>query len=185
MVHYLRETAVGVKWRNRRKAIDRSHGFSVDSFDSGSIFVIVMNTNKENTYTSKRRRTKQRQVILEEIIRHGSHPTADDIFKAVRERLPRISLSTVYRNLGILVECEDISAVYGACNELHYDHNTHNHCHIRCSNCGKVCDVDVELIDVKTVLPHLASGFIIDKVHITFTGLCPSCTAGDEREDEK
>jgi len=144
-----------------------------------------MNTNKENRQSSVRRRTKQRQIVLEEIIRHGCHPTADDIFSAVRKRLPRISLSTVYRNLGILVEREDIAAVYGACNELHYDHNTHNHCHIRCSVCGRVCDVDVEPIDVETVLPHLASGFIIEKVHITFTGICPSCKAGEEQEDEK
>jgi Fur family ferric uptake transcriptional regulator len=183
MVHYLWQIRVPVKWL--KPVHQRSFVHRVDIFGSRSIFVIVMNTNKENTYTSIRRRTKQRQIVLEEIIRHGCHPTADDVFKAVRIRLPRISLSTIYRNLGILVEQEAISAVYGACNELHYDHNTHDHCHIRCSSCGRVCDVDMDPIDVKTVLPHLASGFIIENVHITFTGICPSCKSGEEKEDKK
>ena len=46
--------------------------------------------------------TTQRQVILEEVKKINTHPTADVIYNLVRERLPRISLGTVYRNLEIL-----------------------------------------------------------------------------------
>lgn len=144
-----------------------------------------MNMNNQNRAYSARRWTKQRQVVLEEIIRLGCHPTADDIFDAVRKCLPKVSLSTVYRNLGILIEQGEILEVHGPCHELHYDHNTTDHCHVRCSVCGRICDVDIEPIDVKTVLPAAASGYTIEKVHITFTGVCPSCAAGEEREDEK
>ena len=48
--------------------------------------------------------TKQRQVILEELKKTASHPTADEVFLMVRQRLPRISLGTVYRNLELLSE---------------------------------------------------------------------------------
>ncbi|MGB5882784.1 MAG: transcriptional repressor, partial [Desulfobulbales bacterium] len=45
------------------------------------------------------RLTSQRQVILEELQKVTSHPTASDVFDMVRKRLPRIGLGTVYRNL--------------------------------------------------------------------------------------
>ena len=47
----------------------------------------------------QRRMTKQRRIILEELRKVRSHPTADEIYAMVRRRLPRISLGTVYRNL--------------------------------------------------------------------------------------
>ena len=43
------------------------------------------------------RMTRQRAVILEELRKLKSHPTADELYSIVRERLPRISLGTVYR----------------------------------------------------------------------------------------
>ena len=48
------------------------------------------------------RNTKQRKVIIEELRKFHSHPTADEIHRMVRKRLPRISLGTVYRNLALL-----------------------------------------------------------------------------------
>ena len=45
------------------------------------------------------RMTRQRKVILEELRKVNSHPSADEIYEIVRKRLPRISLGTVYRNL--------------------------------------------------------------------------------------
>ncbi len=51
---------------------------------------------------SFKRRTLQREIILEELNRVPDHPTADQIYERVRRRLPRISLGTVYRNLELL-----------------------------------------------------------------------------------
>jgi Fur family ferric uptake transcriptional regulator len=131
-----------------------------------------------------RRMTVQRRAVLDALLSHANHPTADEIYDAVRKRLPRISLSTVYRNLGILIEQGEIIEVHGPCSELHYDHITHDHCHVRCSLCGRVCDVHVSPIDVQTVLPEVASGFNIENVHITFTGVCPSCQKENQEERE-
>ena len=52
--------------------------------------------------SSQLKLTKQRKVILEELRKLKTHPSADEIYNIVRERLPRISLGTVYRNLEIL-----------------------------------------------------------------------------------
>ena len=48
--------------------------------------------------------TKQRKVILEELRKSTTHPSADEVYRMVRHRLPRISLGTVYRNLEVLSE---------------------------------------------------------------------------------
>ena len=54
------------------------------------------------------RMTRQREVILEELRKVNTHPSADEIYEMVRKRLPRISLGTVYRNLEILSKSGDI-----------------------------------------------------------------------------
>ena len=46
--------------------------------------------------------TRQRAVILEELRKLTTHPTADELYQIVRARMPRISLGTVYRNLCFL-----------------------------------------------------------------------------------
>ena len=48
------------------------------------------------------RKTKQREVIVEELTRLRTHPSADELYAIVKKRLPRISLGTVYRNLDLL-----------------------------------------------------------------------------------
>jgi Fur family ferric uptake transcriptional regulator len=51
-----------------------------------------------------RRTTRQRQVILEELQKLTSHPTAAEVYEIVRKRLPKVSLGTVYRNLELLAQ---------------------------------------------------------------------------------
>jgi Fur family ferric uptake transcriptional regulator len=59
--------------------------------------------------------TRQRRVILEELRKVNTHPSADEIYEIVRKRLPRISLGTVYRNLEILSESGDIQKLEPGC----------------------------------------------------------------------
>ena len=54
------------------------------------------------------RMTRQRMVILEELRKVKTHPTADELYAMVRTRMPRISLGTVYRNLDFLTESKEI-----------------------------------------------------------------------------
>jgi len=50
------------------------------------------------------RLTTQRQIILEELAKVTSHPTANEVYDMVRKRLPRIGLGTVYRNLELMAD---------------------------------------------------------------------------------
>ncbi len=129
-----------------------------------------------------RRNTTQKRVILQSVVELGSHPTAVQIYTAVREVLPRTSLSTVYRNLGILVDQGQIKAVKGTGTEIHYDHNTYEHNHIECTVCGRVCDVHVNPVNIDTLDPETVSNFIVLEVHMNILGICPECAEQLEKE---
>jgi Fe2+ or Zn2+ uptake regulation protein len=128
----------------------------------------------------ERRMTSQRRAVLAAVTAHGCHPTADDVFHLVKRRLPGISISTVYRNLGILVEQGEIAAVTGPCSELHYDHRTHDHCHVHCMVCGSVTDFELCPGDVAALASLSDSGYIVDNVYVN--GVCPGCAGGDRKE---
>jgi Fur family ferric uptake transcriptional regulator len=129
---------------------------------------------------SERRMTSQRQAVLEAVIAHGCHPTADDVFYIVKRKLPGISLSTVYRNLGVLVEQGEISAVRGPCSELHYDHDGHRHGHVYCEVCGSVTDVELSAGDLAALASLVDSGYLIGTVYLT--GICAGCAGAEGKE---
>lgn len=129
-----------------------------------------------------RRNTRQRQVILRAVRELGCHPTAEQVYDRVRSELPRTSLSTVYRNLGVLADQGLLSTVAGAGKEVHYDHNRGEHCHIRCSLCGRICDVDIFPSDMEGFPPEDLSGFILQEVSINLVGICPACSGKMEKE---
>ena len=133
--------------------------------------------------TVNRRMTKQRTIVFNTVKALGSHPTAFEIFERVRRELPGVSLSTVYRNLSILVGQGDILPVRAIGQEVHYDHNLHDHCHVQCRICGRVSDIHTEIIAPSCIIPHDTEGYNIEDVLITLIGVCPECTERTEMED--
>jgi len=76
--------------------------------------------------------TRQRRVILEELQRTKSHPTADELYRKVRRRLPRISLGTVYRNLELLSRSGLIRKLEIGGGKMRFDGIVEPHYHIHC-----------------------------------------------------
>ena len=121
------------------------------------------------------RMTRQRRVILEELRKNRSHPTADELYARVRRRLPRISLGTVYRNLEILSECGMIQKLELAGAQRRFDGNCEEHYHVRCLGCGRVDDVPVKSAAsvVRKIRGRL--GYEIVGHRLEFVGYCPKC----------
>jgi Fur family ferric uptake transcriptional regulator len=133
---------------------------------------------------SPRRNTRQRRVIVEELMKSSSHPTASELYEATRRRLPRISLGTVYRNLNLLGRMGLVRKVEGPGGEARFDGNVEPHHHVRCIHCGGVADVvDLpagprgdELEDV--------GGYEILGYRLEFIGVCPECRTHSAAEEE-
>jgi Fe2+ or Zn2+ uptake regulation protein len=125
------------------------------------------------------RATSQRHLILE-IIRQGKgHLDADEIYHRARLKEPRLSLSTVYRNLLKFKE-------QGLVNELHFDESHHHyeakasaeHHHLKCLCCGRVIEFDYPLADHITTNVALAKGFTITEAEVSLSGFCARCGPG-------
>jgi len=121
------------------------------------------------------RHSRQREIILEEVRRERSHPSAQEIYDRVRQRLPRISLGTVYRNLEQL-------AAYGLIRKLEmpgaqrrFDGDLSEHYHVRCLVCGRVDDVyGPPLTNLPQSFPALQEYAILGH-RLEFIGVCPQC----------
>jgi Fur family ferric uptake transcriptional regulator len=122
--------------------------------------------------------TPQRRVILEELKKVTSHPTADEIYEMVRRRLPHISLGTVYRNLEILSQCGMIQKLEPGGTQKHFDGMAENHYHFRCLGCGCIEDVSLGLLhDLEASVPELDKYEIIGH-RLELIGYCPDCKKG-------
>ncbi|MDF1591682.1 MAG: transcriptional repressor [Desulfobacterales bacterium] len=126
--------------------------------------------------TQNLRMTRQRQVILEELRKVKTHPSADELYEKVKRRLPRISLGTVYRNLEILTRLGEIQHVEIGGGMKRFDGNTHNHYHIRCARCARIDDVHIDpLKQVEDALDGYTD-YQITGHRLEFVGLCRKCS---------
>jgi len=122
-----------------------------------------------------RRMTRQRQVVLEELRKVTSHPTADQLHQMVRHRLPGISIATVYRNLELLADEGQVLKLDVSGTQRRFDGTPQPHYHIRCSSCGRVDDVHMESVASIEERAAAACGYRVMSHTVEFTGICPEC----------
>lgn len=118
--------------------------------------------------------TRQRRIILEEVQQQQHHPSAKEIYDAVKVRLPNISLGTVYRGLGVLVELRLIRKVKHG-EYARFDANLAEHHHLICTDCNQLLDVDVPLSEPLNTQQFRARGFEVQGYKLELYGLCPTC----------
>lgn len=119
--------------------------------------------------------SRQREAVIECLRNRHDHPTADALFRTLREEDPKISLGTVYRNLGLLVELGEIRKISTGDGCERYDYITEDHYHFICNHCGRIFDLDtkqMEGIHNSVVNENIAT---IDSHELTFYGICKEC----------
>ncbi|MCI5138276.1 MAG: transcriptional repressor [Candidatus Electrothrix sp. AR1] len=128
-----------------------------------------------NTPESMNRLTTQRQIMLEELSKVNSHPTACELYEMVKKRLPRIGLGTVYRNLELMADSGMILKLELGGTQKRFDATTDPHYHIRCSVCGKMEDIAVDVQEDITNNAVEKTSYKILGHNVEFTGECPAC----------
>ena len=124
---------------------------------------------------SKKRNTKQKELIISILREIKTHPTADDIYEMVKKHLPKISISTVYRNLEHMCETGEVRKLGVGGSQRRYDGNSMPHHHIRCTECGRVDDVHLQWSTELENNVKEQSGYEVTG-HVTlFLGKCENC----------
>jgi Fur family peroxide stress response transcriptional regulator len=119
--------------------------------------------------------THQRQVVYEAVVASRGHRSPEQIYSAVRKRIPHISLATVYNNLRLFVEHGLLREVTPHSSTLRVDGNLKPHHHLVCSRCKSVQDIEGDFIDFKRLSPQVTDGFDLSHHVVEIFGLCRRC----------
>ena len=132
------------------------------------------------------RNTMQQKIIAEQLNAMGNHPTADDVYRAVSIDHPSISKATVYRTLNKMSERGTALRVSVSNGADHFDHQTHPHCHVLCTVCGRVDDVDIDpsLDNIDNLACDKSNGYVISGHKLRFMGVCPNCQQNMEASSD-
>ncbi|MGV3488747.1 MAG: peroxide-responsive transcriptional repressor PerR [Tuberibacillus sp.] len=131
----------------------------------------AINTLKESGV----RITPQRHAILEYLIVSMSHPTADEIYKALESKFPNMSVATVYNNLRVFKKAGLVKELTYGDSSSRFDFATTDHYHIICESCGKIVDFSYPGLDEVEALAEHVTGFEINNHRMEVYGTCPDC----------
>ncbi|MFL0247088.1 Fur family transcriptional regulator [Candidatus Clostridium stratigraminis] len=136
----------------------------------------LKNNLKEKGY----KLTPQRRAIVDNIIKNeGSHLTTEELYDLVKQECPEIGLATVYRTVQLLEELNVVSKLdlNDGCYryELVHEDENHHHHHLICSNCGKVIEVQGDLLEVLEHEIESKYNFKIKNHSVKFYGICNEC----------
>jgi len=122
------------------------------------------------------RLTHQRMEIFREVARAGDHPNAAMVHRRVRERMPTVSLDTVYRTLWLLNDHDLVTTLGPSRDRTRFDANLTRHHHFVCVRCGSTRDFySKELDDLR--LPSSAKAFgRIETTLVEVRGVCRACS---------
>jgi Fur family transcriptional regulator, peroxide stress response regulator len=119
--------------------------------------------------------TEQRAAVYRFLSGTTAHPTADEVFTAVRSEIADISLATVYKALETLVSCDLATKLTYGDGSARYDARTDPHPHARCLQCGAVVDVPGHLDAHALERLGPVRDFAVEGYRLELVGTCSGC----------
>ena len=130
---------------------------------------------EEKISHSGHRLTPQRREVYNVLLEQRDHPTATEVFIRAKQRIPGISLATVYNCLETLVECGLAKQVNVERDATRFCPNVSEHGHFVCDSCGAVSDLPIAKEGDITRIFKIPSRFSVTHSEITLRGTCPAC----------
>jgi len=124
--------------------------------------------------------THQRMEIFREVAQTGDHPDAEKVFQGVRERMPTVSLDTVYRTLWWLKELGLIRTIGTSRKRTRFDANLSRHHHFVCMECGLTRDFYSDKFDTLTLPESVQSIGYVEKTQVEVKGVCLECASKEK-----
>ena len=121
--------------------------------------------------------THQRQVLYEVMQGMDGHPSPEEIFAKVKQKIPAVSLATVYKNIHLFVESgvlREVSLHHGS---RRVERNEREHHHLVCSRCRSITDIGPEELGASLQLQgrRMPGGFVAERYSVDVIGVCAKC----------
>jgi Fur family ferric uptake transcriptional regulator len=121
--------------------------------------------------------TRQREAILDEFLRLGSHISTEELYLRLRRKNPRIGYATVHRTLKLFAECGIAEQRHFGDGQARYEASDldEHHDHLICVTCGKIVEFEdqrIERLQEEVARQH---GFSIERHRLELYGCCESC----------
>lgn len=120
--------------------------------------------------------TRQRLEIFRAVAASADHPDAETVLAAVRERLPGLSLDTVYRALWVLEELGVVHTLGPRRERTRFDANLSQHHHYVCVRCGLTRDFSNPALDALSA-PEAHDFGTAERTCVEVRGVCHECAA--------
>ncbi len=115
----------------------------------------------------------QRIAVIDYLLKHRTHATADVIFEAISESIPTLSRTTVYNTLRLLSEKGALKALIIEAEAVHFDAFLHPHAHFLCNVCHSIYDVDFN--DDLWQKMQLIAPVATCETQLNYSGVCNKC----------
>ncbi|MFQ5481130.1 MAG: Fur family transcriptional regulator [Nitrospinaceae bacterium] len=121
--------------------------------------------------------TRQRRIVLDVFLGSEDHVSAEDLYKMVTAKEPKIGLATVYRTLSLLTQSGLATELDFGDGQKRYEHKYmhSHHDHMICTECGKIIefhDPTIEKLQEEAASQH---GFKMTSHKLDVFGLCEEC----------
>ncbi len=125
--------------------------------------------------------TPQRELILRVLLENkDTHLSAEEVYHLVRKKSPEVGLATVYRTLELFYDNDIIHSVdFGDGRkryEFGYQSSGHHHHHVICLKCGKVIEINEDLLDELESQVKREHDFKVTNHELKIYGYCKNCT---------
>ena len=121
--------------------------------------------------------TAQREIILDEFLRCGAHPSTEDLYLRLRKKHPNIGYATVHRTLKLFSECGIAASRNFGDGQTRYESTTgeEHHDHLICKDCGAIVEFEDPRIEALQEEIAEAHGFVLLSHRHEIFGRCGGC----------
>ncbi|MGN0035902.1 MAG: Fur family transcriptional regulator [Bacteroidaceae bacterium] len=118
--------------------------------------------------------SQQRVAIMAYLMLHRTHPSADEIYRALSPDMPTLSKTTVYNTLKLFNEQGAAQMLTIDERSACFDGDVSHHTHFLCKQCGRIYDMPMrEVGDEADRLRR--EGHVVTETHVYYKGLCKQC----------
>ncbi|MBE3584903.1 MAG: transcriptional repressor [Thermoanaerobacter sp.] len=143
----------------------------------------VIDEVEEKLRAGDSRLTPRREHILRVLLENmDKHLSAEEIYNLVKQRAPDVGLATVYRTLELFLDFDIIHSIDFGDGRKRYEFGGergegHHHHHLVCNGCGKIIEVNEDLLEDLEKRVTEAYNFVITDHELKFFGYCKECAA--------